>query len=94
MRDEDAQWLAAYALGLAVARNFQHAAADLVEQADGKAELLELARGHVQRMDVGDPASRRRATDLLTEAATLARRTLPPDPVPGHDEPEDRGSTV
>jgi hypothetical protein len=76
--DERAQWLAAYALGLAVADNLEDAATDLIEKADADIELLELARGHLQRIEVADPASRRRATELLTEAASLIRRTLPP----------------
>lgn len=76
--DKQAQWLAAYALGLAVADNVEDAATDLIEKTDADMELLELARAHLQALDVADPASRRRASELLTEAASLIRRALPP----------------
>jgi hypothetical protein len=76
--DERADWLAAYALGLVVAGNLDDAVADLVEQAGHDAEVLDVARGHLQQIDIGDAASRRRATDLLTEATAVARRTSPP----------------
>lgn len=78
MSDDRTYWLAAYALGLAVAGNLEGAVLDLSKQADGDAGLLDDARAHLSAMDIGDAASRRRAGQLLTDAATHVRRTLPP----------------
>jgi hypothetical protein len=50
--DKRVRWLAAYALGLAIAGNLEDAVADRSAQADGDAAGLDAARGHLDMMDV------------------------------------------
>lgn len=67
-------WLAAYTLGLAISAHGTDPVEELRQLAEGDAELLETAAARVHGLAVGDHAARRRAFELLTEAAASSRR--------------------
>ena len=62
----DSAWLAAYALGLAYSSNDQEQQIDLVrEAADGRADLLDLARRRLDTTEVPHAGLREAAQQLL-----------------------------
>lgn len=75
MAKQDANWLAAFALGMAFSGvdDDESCIQRLIEAANNNPDLVEMARGHVLGVDVGDQATRRRAFDLLDHAATRLR---------------------
>lgn len=67
-------WLAAYTLGLAISAHGNDGVDELVQLAQADTELLDAAAARVHGLAVGDHAARRRAFELLTEAAASSRR--------------------
>src|SRR6056297_377463 len=67
--DPDSAWLAAYALGLAYSSNGQEEQIDLVrDAADGRSELLDLARQRLDTTEVAHAGLREAAQQLLHRA--------------------------
>lgn len=71
---DQVDWLAAYALGLAISAQHTALVDELLQLAERDAELLDAAAARVHALAVGDRAARRRAFELLTEAAASSRR--------------------
>ncbi|MDP8930186.1 MAG: hypothetical protein M3O70_16865 [Actinomycetota bacterium] len=78
MERRGADWLAAYALGLAFSAEPEEACVQRLVDAAEDAQALEVARGRVLGVGVGDEVTRRRAADLLDRAVRQLRKGINP----------------
>lgn len=67
-------WLAAYTLGLAISGHDNDPVEELLRLAENDTELLDAAAARVHGLAVGDHAARRRAFQILSDAATSSRQ--------------------